>query len=510
MTDTSAILGRLQKIDNKKLGFRACFEVDIHLDRSHNQHPVIPTRLYLEVVNHWHSLMEVLSGREREIATFIKEFKDPVYGYSHKTQKTIRGVSSRDFRPDVKTAISAHGLDDLFDGPFSAENRIQFVSALTKFQYVALNVIQLYTGMRLGEAMRLHYGCVSDVDVRSGSEAPGAKNRLVSVISTTTKFTGFRSECAWLAGEPVAQAVRLTEAIAEGLAHILGRNVGSTPLFLNPTFLINKSVREVKPFKRKTVEGVRPKVLITKRDFEELVAGDPDRDFMSEAAFSIGAEWPLTSHQYRRSLSFYASNSGFVSLPTLQAQYKHTSREMAKYYQRGFQNICSVFGFYDAEMDDFILPSDHFANEFQTGIPINKAHQILVDVLGSESRLFGGTGSYMEKQRLTATEGVSILKIRKETERLVREGSISYKETLLGGCTKVEPCDTFMLGEFVECLSCPGSVIHPDKVAHEIKKSEDELSNYNPDSGEYQVLNAQLDRLKKYQANKILVHEVLA
>ncbi|SJN08914.1 hypothetical protein CZ787_00330 [Halomonas citrativorans] len=508
LKSTAAILGRLQQLEVAKLGFKVCSEIDIKPDRSHNQHPVIPSRIYLEIVNYWHSLMEHIAGKESELTAFIKNFKDPVYGYSHKKQKTIRGVSKKDFRPDVKEGILAHGLNDLFDGPLSAANRIQFVSALTKMQYVVLNIVQLYTGMRFGEAIRLHYGCLENVNVPSGSEAPGAKNKVVSIISTTTKFTGFRSECAWLAGEPVVQAVRMAEAIVVGLAHVLGRNVESTPLFLNPNFLTLKSAREVIPFNKKTVEGVRPKIIISRKDLDELVAGDPERDFMSEAAFSIGTEWPLTSHQYRRSLSFYASNSGFVSLPTLQTQYKHTTREMAKYYQRGFQNIASVFGFYDEEMDDFVLPSDHFANEFQTGVPINKAHQILVDVLGSESRLFGGTGSYMEKQRLAANEGVSIL-TRKETERLVREGSISYKVTLLGGCTKVEPCDSYILGELFECLSCPGSVIHPDKVATEIQKTESELSNYDTDSGEYQVVNAELDRLKKYQDKNIIIHEVL-
>ncbi len=46
----------------------------------------------------------------------------------------------------------------------------------------------------------------------------------------------------------------------------------------------------------------------------------------------VGKPWPLTFHQYRRSLSVYAHRSGMVSLPALNGQLQHITDEMRAYF----------------------------------------------------------------------------------------------------------------------------------------------------------------------------------
>ncbi|MGV8268142.1 integrase, partial [Pseudomonas aeruginosa] len=58
-------------------------------------------------------------------------------------------------------------------------------------------------------------------------------------------------------------------------------------------------------------------------DLQELAQSDPARDFYNEPDFAVGQPWPLNSHQFRRSVAFYGSSCGVLSLPTLLAQYKH-------------------------------------------------------------------------------------------------------------------------------------------------------------------------------------------
>ncbi|MEW3673854.1 integrase, partial [Pseudomonas aeruginosa] len=92
----------------------------------------------------------------------------------------------------------------------------------------------------------------------------------------------------------------------------------------------------------------------------------------------------LTSHQFRRSLAFYGSCSGFLSLPTLRAQFKHMTIQMARYYANGFDNLRTIFGYYDEKKIDFVLPYNHFAFEFQMAMPMSVANQLIADLLFKE------------------------------------------------------------------------------------------------------------------------------
>ena len=88
-----------------------------------------------------------------------------------------------------------------------------------------------------------------------------------------------------------------------------------------------------------------------------------------------------------------------MSLPTLKRQFKHLSQEMTKYYRRGFENIRSIFGYYDPETGEFNLPDSHIAFEVQVAMPMHAAEALLHDIFGSDTVLFGKSGSYLEKRR---------------------------------------------------------------------------------------------------------------
>jgi len=208
-------------------------------------------------------------------------------------------------------------------------------------------------------------------------------------------------------------------------------------------------------------------------------------------------------------LAFYASNSGFVSLPSLKSQYKHMTIEMSRYYRNGFQNLKTIFGYYDPKKKEFLLPNSHIALEFQMGMPMAVANQLLSDVLFRDAPLFGGTGSYMEKQKTRLESGeVCIEDVRAETVARVKNCEISYRPTLLGGCTKVGRCDSFLLGDYTECLSCEGAIIKSEKVNDAIRSATTELANYAEDSGEYQITKVDLERLLSFKTRLIDIAEI--
>lgn len=508
----SSILGGLVIVGENRLGYRVVNTDDYkNMGRGYHQHPVIPTRIYLELINKLSDLLTQMYVGVDRFDSFIEKFEDKYYGMLLRNQQCMGLGGKAYYRPDMVNALELHRLDNVFVGEFICNRKRDFSNSVLKMQYVLKQVIHLYTGMRDQEVMRMPYDCLSDeVYIKESVDDAGVVRdsaKSVSIISTTTKFSGYRQSEAWFAPNEVVRAVKIAQAICRGLAKLYKINTDlNCPLFLNPSILRQK----------KTEVGVGAlaasytkiaaidALVIEPSDLVELSQTDTARDFYNEPKFAVGQSWPLSSHQFRRSFAFYASNSGFVSLPSLKSQYKHLTIEMARYYSNGFENLRTIFGYYDAKRKEYVLPASHVALEFQMGMPMAVANQLLSDVLFKDDPLFGGTGSYMEKQKARLIDGeVCIEEVRAETITRVKRGDIKYRPTLLGGCTKVGRCDAFLLGDYTECLSCEGSIIKSEKLSDAIESATAELASYVEDSGEYQITKADLERLLSFKARLI-------
>ncbi|MNH87644.1 integrase [Pseudomonas veronii] len=508
----AGILQGLARVGEARLGYAVLNPDNFNGERSnYKQHPVIPTQIYLKLINLTGDLLDQLYLGVGRFEAFISCFADEYYGITYVRQRCLGVGGKAHWRPDMALAIEDHGLTSVFAGEFECPHLRNLQRVLSQMQDVVKTVIHLYTGMRDQEVMRISYHCFSDQVVRQavvddqGIERDKAQS--VNVFSTTTKFTGYKKEGTWFAPGEVVRAVEVAQAICRGLANLYQIELDAhCPLFLNPSVLCyTRNRAEVGVTNFKDSRGISLlRLLIKREDLEELGLSDPSRDFYNEPAFAVGQPWPLTSHQFRRSLSFYGSSSGFLSLPTLRVQFKHMTIEMARYYSNHYDNLRTVFGYYDDKKKDFVLPSNHFAFEYQMAMPMSVANQLIADLLFDEKPLFGGTGSYMEKQKERIKSGeIQIEDVRADTEQRVKNGEISYRPTLLGGCSKVGRCDSFLLGDYTECLSCVGAIIKPDKLNAAIKDATDELCSYAEGSGEYQILKGDIERLTAFKARLI-------
>jgi len=498
-----ALLSHCTHIGEDKLGYKVCTKNGLGFgSTSSEQHAVIPTRIYLGMINQWGELLDQFDGHHENTRLFIESFSDKYYAKPVKTQNSL-GVGGRcNWRPIMSEALRDHNLDMVFTGTFEVTNKVSLLSKLTTIQLLCKNIINLYTGMRDQEIMRLMCDCVYEENVTSNVDQNGEsiadKDRVISIISTTTKFTGYKKQEAWLAPGEVVKAVSLAREISLGLFSLTGKTAqpSEIPLFISTTN-INDGEKSTEVSNLTNLSGHLPKFYISAADFEELKLSDPKRDFDAEKDFVIGNPWPLRSHQFRRSLAYYASSSGFVSLPSLKKQFKHLTRQMTQYYRNGFQYLKTIFGFWNDEIGEFVLPDSHIAFEFQTGMNMNVVDQLLNDLLGSD-RLFGGTGSYMEKQKQNIANGkITIMEIRKETEKLVKNGDLAFKSTLTGGCTNPDECDKYMLGDFTACFPCPSAIIKEENIDLLIAEDEIEISHYKEGSGEYRATEARLNILKR-------------
>ncbi|OOZ40315.1 hypothetical protein BOW53_08040 [Solemya pervernicosa gill symbiont] len=242
-----------------------------------------------------------------------------------------------------------------------------------------------------------------------------------------------------------------------------------------------------------------PAFAIIKGDLKELSITDSDRNFYEEKKFQIGNLWPVSSHQFRRSLAYYASNSGFVSLDTVSTQFKHTSRLMAQYYARNSERHLPIF--LGATRKKQV--NNHVAIDYQVASPADVVSQLFADVFEDDESVFGGTGSYMEKMKARVDKGeISIMDSKKATIKMANDGCISYRETPLGGCTGVEACDCYLMGEFIDCLTSACSIIKPSKVESLITKLKEDLGKYERESAEYELTEMELCKLEEYQEKK--------
>lgn len=506
---TSAFLSQMIGVGARHLGYEVVNPQALKIVRPKNkQHPVIPTRFYLQIINVTGALLDQICPNIKELDTLICKFSDEHYGIGRGTQKSRGLGGKRHYRPDLHMAIKEHGLHDLFKGEFECQSRLVFQRIILKLQYVMKTVIQLYTGMREQEVMRMSYNCISEVSYRTPFQDPKRIStdlgQCVSVLSTTTKYSGYKMEGRWLAPKEVTRAVEGAQAICRGLATLYGIDVGDEcPLFLSPSVIGfirgAKKVAVANFVSEKTQLAGFSSMLITAEDLAELSLTDQSRDFWNEPAYQVGQPWPLTGHQYRRSLAFYGSSSGFVSLPTLRSQFKHLSLAMARYYANGFNKLRTMFGYYDQGRGEFVLPKNHIAYDYQMAIPMSVANQLIADLLHSDAPQFGGVGTYVEKQRGRVLSGeISVEELRADTQRRVKNGDISFRETLLGGCTKFGRCNSFLLGDFLSCLTCESAVIKLERIEVVISDSRSELLMYPQASGERQIVEKEIERLSDF------------
>lgn len=501
-----AFLLNLSKISPRLLGFTPVTdfsEFELSEKAKKDQFPILPTGLYLKLINILQRELDHFENFLPDLERFIAAFADRAYGTTLDFQENTLKFAPQQQRPCFTEAVEWHYVTDLLVGDYACVYRQNLSMALTKIQYILKYTIHTYTGMRDQEVVRLPYDCLRNVEIVPPILESGGKQRrppqTVDVISTTTKFTGYQASESWLAPTEVIRAVRVAQAICRGLSKIYGTPVEQMPLFSSPSIIkLPNKLLEPTSWMPENKPLCLQELVILPSHMEELQLSDPQREFRACDGFSVGAAWPLTSHQLRRSLAYHGSSSGFISLPSLAKQFKHLARQMTKYYRNNFEKIKSIFGYYDTETNDYILPANHFLFEFQMAVPMQAAYELISAVL-SETELMGGTGVQINNQRQRVAAGdIIITDLKTETQKRAIAGEISYRSTFLGACTKVGDCQDYMLGNALACTTCDGSIIHPDSLTAHIASLEVERAQYSSASGEYQVLTYEITSLQAF------------
>ncbi|MBF4348553.1 hypothetical protein EAY19_21050, partial [Vibrio anguillarum] len=77
--------------------------------------------------------------------------------------------------------------------------------------------------------------------------------------------------------------------------------------------------------------------VITKDDYQECLESNPRSQVKVEKQVVVGQPWPMSTHQFRRTLAFYCVKNRLSSMVALKQQFKHLYLAMTEWYTNGGQ-----------------------------------------------------------------------------------------------------------------------------------------------------------------------------
>jgi len=376
----------------------------MRLDNKHSndreQTRVIPTRILSHSIASNTRVVNEYNEYSQRLTEFFEAVKTVGNSYARPiASQQLQGIKAADRELEFIPAIRKHKLEELCDS-HNIVQLCQFTRYLKTVQYSAKTLIHVFSGMRDSEALNLSYDClVSEVIKR---------NKILLIVGKTTKLEATKRDTSWVTKKYQAHSITINEG-----------------------------------------------------DVEELVRINPLRGRDTCAGIDVGESWNFHSHQYRRSLAFYAAQSGLVSLPSLKRQLKHITREMTVYYAAGSS----------VSREIFTTRKGHVIDEFQEVKPEADAVAYLFNLLLSDEELYGPLGRNLEKSERCKSKLI-ILESRDALIKRFRRGELAYKETPTGVCMSTEPCHKRAMRSIAACMDCSSAVIKKPNLMKVIKKQD--------------------------------------
>lgn len=477
-------------------------QLSIEHEKAGKQHAPLPTRIYSEWINNLDNELTVI---ESNLSKLISILRDAVKAWRDADAKRTgsRGVV---IGPDL---IEAASLDDLF-GRYNKNKDLAGLGSLVHCVYLVCKLqIHTFSAMRDKEVMYLPYDCM---------KFEGRNGRKYALIEGyTTKLSGGRKRRAqWVTTEDSGfRAIR----IMQKLSSVIYESIGITPskkdndkdiyrLFISTEYLpwnnrhdfdisgsvpfdVVNNLRVSTKYYKSLAARILP--VIEGADVTELEDIDPYRNWHEEEEFQVGRIWTLRSHQLRRSLALYARASGCVRLSSLRRQLQHISNDMSSYYANGSAFAKSFFS------EDPVGFNQHIVKEWQEAEGEAELLAFVWDVLKSDEPLCGGAGNFYDVQRRKG-----MLMTREQAQAAIKSGTMAYKNSPLGGCTKPGTCEKrtglSLVNTICATENCKNLIGKHSKIIQVLKAKRGMLAHINPDTIAYKVESEDLMALEQVEA----------
>lgn len=477
----------LSTLDSELLGFEALspptYSQKRCYDDNDNQTAVIPPRIFLSGLSCLKNRLSDFLEHSKKISYFLIEVEDYFYSSPH---ENARSQWSPDF---VRSRAEEHGLDILFK-----KNHVFCIASLGRYlrsiQFASKCTIHAFSGMRDDEAYSLRYNCLTTKKINN--------KKVLQLLGITTKLSRCKKSTYWITSPQVKIAITAAQLICKIVSHRKNVSLDSLLLFPNLSNLkfhtahtrfqgdINTPANLVHWHMNYIFNHVD--MVITHEDYTNLTSLDFQKKWATDERFQINKRWHFTTHQFRRSLAFYAIQSNLVTYTSLKRQLQHLSRAMTLYYARGRNKFSELFG---SDMN-------HFKTEYQSMAKFVEALNYESDFISNDIKLYGGHGAWVEANR-TSTNPVNIIASDSETAKsAIYQGKMAYRGTIHGGCTSITACDRVMHAPLTSCLRCAGAVIKKEKTENVIRAQRIFLNTLAVGSPEYLTELEDLLELEKF------------
>ena len=476
------------------------------------QYPLIPTRIFTEIIigskKHLIAVEPYLLGLEdflKAVNVDPRLYANNPADYGNNVKRITALYPEKSF-PNWSEAkkhctsrsktLEQFGLTTYFEQAGLTHFRSIDLHT-THLQILCIFLIHAYSGMRTSEVQVMPFEPI----VNSTAKGFGDLPVLVSHLQKFSKSGNYSRPLVWATSEDGLYAVSIAQQLARlkwfRRNHATDAMPTNIPLFIGDG--INNSDAHhhyelpiaTAPFQSSSWREVCEllELVIEEEDLEELQTFDAFRAWDEDTNFAAGKIWPLSSHQFRRSVAVYASRSGMVSLPTLKTQFKHLSEVMTALYS---ENSSYAQNFL---IDENGRPIDNGSvlTSFRDAVAFNTSVRFHEQVIKSESRLNGAIG--MEIQRAKDNDTLpKMFESRELTEKAVKQGRLSYRETPVGGCVLKTSCPHFAVDLILPCTKgCKDAILKQEKLETYIESLRFDMEVLAPESRLYKMIAKEID-----------------
>lgn len=310
------------------------------------------------------------------------------------------------------------------------------ITTLAKYFSMATNIGKAYllnfSLMRSDEASNLRSDClVIEKDV--------VTNEDIYLLKGSTSKTVADDDAYWITSPSSALAVNVMSAVSEFRTKCAS-NINT--LSLSKENLTNPylALRPYEPWGKQDAKNHDPEtrsneliygmfldrypklfdteiLKITETDLSSALLITPT---LSPSKYSIGKVWPLAWHQLRRTGAVNMNASEIVSEPSIQYQLKHLTRTMTRYYGNGSYHLQASLD-EEARAEYIRAMYESVARNFTSFASPNYV------------------SPHGEKRKEQLINIVSVSD-HKKLVKAAQNGSIVYREILLGACANASPC----------------------------------------------------------------------
>lgn len=371
-------------------------------------------------------------------------FKEPL-AIGHRPffyrQRAGKRVGHLHFYGPFRDTAKRFGIDSLMARWVGDVSLLSFSALLTMVRDVGLAYTLNFSLMRKEEGAALRAGCYS---VEQDS-----LNQDVHLLAGATTKTQQDPDARWICSPSVAAAIEaMTHAAQLRLSvalhdphRLLSAQDRQHPLLASEAaepWIGSASPKGDKAITRRYGDVIRSRPLLF--DQERLRITQADLDIaqamtmgLDPEVFAVGKVWPLAWHQLRRTGVCNMLASGLVSEASLRYQLKHLTIVMTRYYG---QNYFRLKGKLTDEATGFFLREMYQA--------IKRGFEEL-----SGDQFISPHGQKRKAQILRPITELD----HKDLLKAAKSGAITYRQTLLGGCTQV----TCVYGGITNIANCMGT-----------------------------------------------------